>query len=58
MGDRYSHAGRGSESDARSAVAARIAPKYESGAMQQKVKSYIASNGYFILWDLKDGLTK
>ena len=58
MGDRYSHAGRGTEADARSAIANRIAPKYQAGAMQQKVKNFITSNGYFIQWDLKDGLTK
>lgn len=55
MAERWSHAGRGSVDEARSEVADRIAPKYTSAAMQQKVRSYLEGNGYFIDWNLKDG---
>lgn len=54
MAERWSHAGRGSDSEARLQVANRIAPKYKTAAMQQKVKNYLEGNGYFIQWNLKD----
>lgn len=43
----------GSEEAARDSFAARIAPKYTETATQQKVKNYIQSNGYFIVWNLE-----
>lgn len=55
MAERWSHGGRGSVDEARDEVANRIAPKYTSAAMQQKVRSYLEGNGYFIEWNLKDG---
>ncbi len=54
MGERWSQAGRGSLTEARDSVVSRIAPKYTSAAAQAKVRAYIAANGYFIQWDLKD----
>ena len=55
MAERYSTAGRGDAATARTMVADIIAPKYTTSAAQQKVRSYIGTNGYFIQWDLKDG---
>ena len=54
MAERYSNAGRGEQSAARDSVIKRIAPKYPSSAAQQRVRSSISGNGYFIQWDLKD----
>lgn len=56
IAERYAQNGirGGSPSAARSNFSERIAPKYTSASMQQKVKNYISSNGYFIQWNLKD----
>ena len=54
MAERYSNAGRGEQSAARDSIIKRIAPKYPSSAAQQRVRSSISGNGYFIQWDLKD----
>ena len=54
MAERYSNAGRGDQSAARDSLIKRIIPKYTTVAAQQKVRSSISGNGYFIQWDLKD----
>lgn len=56
MAERYATAGMrdGDKTASRDSVAARIAPKYTSESMRNKVRSYIGSNGYWIQWNLLD----
>lgn len=53
MAERWSNADRGTSTAAREKFADRIAPKYKTSGLQQKVRAYLEGTGYWIQWNLK-----